>query len=446
MSERRIGYTITPGNETSQCSRAIVLLVSLSGNCVVSRAPEICLPPIRSTRYHLQGWPRQSLVPRGLIETFTSSKGTQTNQQFIFGDNTFSIPGSIDPHPPSSVVSKDKSLPNDISLICPNIDGSHLPHYTPNDSTLRLLPKYQNKNQNSKKHKQYFSTYQNENFPIQITENLFMSSEVEEKLWKDIAKIRPSRKRKYQYSDLNFEILQQFIQTKTKYSLKKYLNQEFYDPLGLHNLTFNPLDSKNKQAIIPTVQDKKWRNKLLKGEVHDETAALLGGVAGHAGLFSNANDLVILGQLLLNKGVYGGKRYLEEETVELFTKRQYGHRGLGFDVKTSKGAPGCYTGASKGTFGHSGFTGTCIWIDPIENMVYVFLSNRVHPNPKNKKLIQLKTRERIHRLAYKALKKPKAKRRYRKPKQREHLYANKKRKKESKFYDQQTELMRETVD
>ena len=149
VSERRIGYTITPGNETSQCSRAIVLLVSLSGNCVVSRAPEICLPPIRSTRYHLQGWPRQSLVPRGLIETFTSSKGTQTNQQFIFGDNTFSIPGSIDPHPASSVVWKDKSLRNDISLICPNIDGSHLPHYTPNDSTLRLLPKCQNRNQNS---------------------------------------------------------------------------------------------------------------------------------------------------------------------------------------------------------------------------------------------------------------------------------------------------------
>lgn len=303
-------------------------------------------------------------------------------------------------------------------------------------------------NKESKKYKQYFSNHQNEDYPIQITEDLFMSLEVEEKLWKDIAKVRPSRNRKYTYSDLNFELLQSFIESKTAVGLDEYVAQHFYHPLGLNQLTFNPLQDKVVSDIVPTIQDKKWRNKLLKGEVHDETAALFGGVAGHAGLFSNANDLAIFGQLLLNKGVYGGKRYLKAETVELFTKRQHGHRGLGFDIKTSKGAPGCYTGASSGTFGHSGFTGTCIWIDPVENMVYVFLSNRVHPSPKNKKLMQLKTREKVHRLAYKALQQSKTKKRKykRKSQKRDKLYANRQQKKALVFHDQQSEWMGVEVD
>ena len=143
---------------------------------------------------------------------------------------------------------------------------------------------------------------------------------------------------------------------------------------------------------------------MLQGEVHDETAALLGGVSGNAGLFSNGEEVAILFQMLLNDGVYGGVQYFEPETVKFFTSAIHGnHRGLGFDKPSARTMLPYAKSVSKETFGHTGFTGTCVWADPKHDLVYVFLNNRVHPNVHNDKLNKRQTRRRIHQVVYDAL-------------------------------------------
>jgi CubicO group peptidase (beta-lactamase class C family) len=143
------------------------------------------------------------------------------------------------------------------------------------------------------------------------------------------------------------------------------------------------------------------RNQTLQGDVHDPTAAILGGVSGNAGLFSNAHDLGVLFQMLLNGGTYGGIRYLSPGVVSMFTTRQPGsHRGLGFDMQAYKAI--CAPDASRSTYGHTGFTGTCVWVDPDRDMVFVFLSNRVHPSAKNWRLNTLRVRQNIHQAVYDA--------------------------------------------
>jgi CubicO group peptidase (beta-lactamase class C family) len=166
---------------------------------------------------------------------------------------------------------------------------------------------------------------------------------------------------------------------------------------------FNPMTRFSKEEIVPTAMDDRWRKELIHGYVHDEPATILRGVAGHAGLFSTAEDLAVLGQMLLNKGSYGGLRFLQPSTVDLFVKKTSGHRALGFEVKTKSGSPSCSPYASDNTYGHTGFTGTCIWIDPDNELIFVFLTNRIHPNYKNDKLTDMKVRQRIHSVVYRAL-------------------------------------------
>jgi CubicO group peptidase (beta-lactamase class C family) len=161
--------------------------------------------------------------------------------------------------------------------------------------------------------------------------------------------------------------------------------------------------------LIPTENEKQFRRQTTRGDVHDEGAALMGGVAGHAGLFSSAYDLAILYQMLLNNGVYQGRRYLQPETIQLFTsyQRSGSRRGLGFDKpETNNKArrdpyPSLWSSAA--TFGHTGFTGTCVWADPQRELVYVFLSNRVHPTRDNNKLSQLQVRGKIQDALYSAI-------------------------------------------
>lgn len=160
-----------------------------------------------------------------------------------------------------------------------------------------------------------------------------------------------------------------------------------------------------KRRIVPTEDDQTFRKTLLQGYVHDQGAAMAGGIAGHAGLFATANDLAIYGQLLLNRGEYGGDRYFKPETVDLFTSKQSAtsRRGLGFDradPDTSKAYPSKL--ASPATFGHTGYTGTCIWVDPEEQLIYIFLSNRVHPVVSTK-LYELNVRSRIQDTLYEAI-------------------------------------------
>ena len=209
----------------------------------------------------------------------------------------------------------------------------------------------------------------------------------------------------YVYSDISMYVMKEVAEHQTGTPIQEYIQQEFYRPLGMQTAGYLPRERFEKGRIVPTEHDKPFRKTLLQGYVHDQGAAMAGGIAGHAGLFATANDLAIYGQLLLNRGEYGGERYFQSETVDLFTSKQSltSRRGLGFDrwdSDTTKHYPSKL--ASDATFGHTGYTGTCIWIDPREQLVYIFLSNRVHPEVSTK-LINLNIRSRIQDAVYEAI-------------------------------------------
>ena len=190
------------------------------------------------------------------------------------------------------------------------------------------------------------------------------------------------------------------------------MNQTFYSSLGTNTLGFNPKIKNFANAIVPTEMDSVFRKTLTKGWVHDGNAALLGGISGNAGLFATANDMAKLMQLYVQYGTYGGKRYLSEATVAEFTKVQYpdnnNRRGLGFDkpllnnseLDLSDAYPA--PEASPESFGHAGFTGTFVWADPKNQLVFIFLSNRVYPTRENRKLYELNIRPALHQVFYKA--------------------------------------------
>ncbi|WP_207535453.1 serine hydrolase domain-containing protein [Desertivirga arenae] len=211
---------------------------------------------------------------------------------------------------------------------------------------------------------------------------------------------------KYEYSDLSMYFLKEAIERQAAQPLSKYVENEFYKPLGMHTAGFNPRLRFPKNRIIPTEEDLVFRKTLLEGYVHDQGAAMAGGVAGHAGLFASANDLAILFQMILNGGSYGGVTYFNPSTISLFTSRQSStsRRGLGFDRWDPE--TGTYPSklASPQTFGHTGYTGTCVWVDPKYNLIYIFLSNRVNPQVTDK-LSTLKIRPRIQDAIYEAIRK-----------------------------------------
>lgn len=209
----------------------------------------------------------------------------------------------------------------------------------------------------------------------------------------------------YVYSDVSMLFMQEVVENITAVPLNVYVQQHFYTPLGMQTAGFLPLYRFTPDRIIPTENDKEYRMSLLDGYVHDPTSALLGGVAGHAGLFGSANDVAILYQMVLNRGSYGGTQYFKPEVVDLFTSKQslVSRRGLGFD-RWDPIADRHYPSklASDQTYGHTGFTGTCIWVDPKYNLVYVFLSNRVNPSV-GSKLGSLNIRPRIQDVVYEAI-------------------------------------------
>ncbi len=250
---------------------------------------------------------------------------------------------------------------------------------------------------------QYFCGEEKENYSIKILPGLFFNAEAQDQIWENVFQLEVGDKFKFKYSDVNFNMLQKIIESKDQLPLDDYVFQNFYKPLGMQRTAFNPLKIFHKTEIVPTERDTIWRNQLLRGTVHDPTAALLGGVCGSAGLFANAEDLVILFQMLLNEGTYGGQRYLDNETVNKFTSAtELNQRGLGFNKPGLKLASGCSGSASSATYGHSGFTGTCVWVDPTHDLIYIFLSNRVHPYSGNRKLLTEQIRKRIHQVVYDA--------------------------------------------
>jgi beta-N-acetylhexosaminidase len=256
----------------------------------------------------------------------------------------------------------------------------------------------------------YYSSQQNVSYPLQISPTLFGSSILKDSVWSWITYSKmlekpPRTPYAYRYSDLGFMMFKQLAERTLNQPLEEFLQQNFYEPLGAYSLGYTPLNRFSSKKIAPTELDTLFRMGLLIGTVHDERAAMLGGVSGHAGLFGTANDLSKLGQMLLQEGTYGGLRYYRPETLKRFTSKHFAssRRGLGWD-KPVQGEWNSPTSrfASPDTFGHTGFTGTCLWVDPEFDLVYIFLSNRVFPD-RSDKLIQTNIRSRIQDVIYEAI-------------------------------------------
>jgi len=246
-------------------------------------------------------------------------------------------------------------------------------------------------------------------YGVRVAENIYMRNDWTDTMFSRILKSPLGPKNKYVYSDNDFIFLGKIIEEITGQTLDQYTQKTFYNPLGMFSTGFKPRGRFQLECLVPTETEKHFRQQTTRGDVHDEGASMFGGVAGHAGLFSNAYDLSLLYQMLLNGGELNGKRYLKPETIKLFTS--YGtnisRRGLGFDKPEKDNAtrkePYPSLLASPETFGHTGFTGTCVWVDPANELVYIFLSNRVYPTRNNSKLSQLLIRGRIQDAIYRAL-------------------------------------------
>lgn len=270
------------------------------------------------------------------------------------------------------------------------------------------IPFYKELVSNNQWDTQYLNTTKTPRFCIEVTDHLFLAQEYPDEIRSRLAKCKIGKK-EYKYSDLGFILLKDIVEMITKESFEYYLQKEFYIPLGLKNTCFNPLrNAISPDRIAPTENDAYFRMQPIQGHVHDQTAAMFGGICGHAGLFSNTRDLAVLFQMLMDGGVYNGKRYFKSETVKLFTSTRTIHgskrRALGFDTpgfeKKSSVLP---VDAGKYTYGHQGFTGTVVWCDPENALIYIFLSNRVHPDAEPNKLAKSRIRLILHENIYKSI-------------------------------------------
>ncbi len=255
----------------------------------------------------------------------------------------------------------------------------------------------------------YYTKVQTLKNNIKVADSIYLRDDYKDSIIKAIVDSDLLDKEEYVYSDLGFYLLRELVEKITKQTFEQFLNEQFYIPLGLNNTFFNPLNHQTLANIIPTENDNEFRKQLVHGYVHDQGAAMMGGISGHAGLFSNAGELAVIFQMLLQKGTYAGHKYLDTATVELFTRQQFpltlNRRALGFDRQTktpTNNGPVCIS-ASQQSYGHSGFTGTYVWVDPKENLVYIFLSNRVNPDADNHKLADFNIRTNIHQILYDAI-------------------------------------------
>ncbi|MBN9301051.1 MULTISPECIES: glycoside hydrolase family 3 N-terminal domain-containing protein [Dysgonomonas] len=244
---------------------------------------------------------------------------------------------------------------------------------------------------------------------LPLAEGLYINETYSDTIISEIAKSKLSKRKQYVYSCLNFMLLKEVVEKISKEDLNTFVEENFFSKLGATTTTYNPLTKFDKQRIVPTEKDDFLRKQLLQGYVHDEGAAFMGGISGNAGLFSDANDIAKLYQMWLNMGTYGGEEYLSPKTCQLFLQAKSGisRRGLGFDkpeTTTGKSSPTALS-APAGTYGHTGFTGTCFWVDPDNNLIYIFLSNRVNDKRTHNAISTLNIRTRIQEEIYSAMKK-----------------------------------------
>ncbi|HRO70207.1 MAG TPA: glycoside hydrolase family 3 N-terminal domain-containing protein, partial [Chitinophagaceae bacterium] len=251
-----------------------------------------------------------------------------------------------------------------------------------------------------------YSEKKKHGFEVRVAENLYLRNDWQDTLMSRILASPVSRQKKYVYSDNDFIFLGKIVEELSGMPLNEYVEKNFYHKMGMRTTGFKPRAEFAVSKIVPTESEAHFRRQLIRGDVHDEGASLFGGVAGHAGLFSDGFDLAMLYQMLLNGGEFNGQRILKEETIKYFTAyhSDISRRGLGFDKpeKDNDKRPEPYPtlSASSQTFGHTGFTGTCVWVDPKDDLIYIFLSNRVYPTRNNRVFGQLNVRPKIHEVLY----------------------------------------------
>ena len=261
-----------------------------------------------------------------------------------------------------------------------------------------------------------FSRCSSEAFPYRVCDSLYACKDTHAMMFRQIVEL-PLSTKKLRYACTSFHCYPTLIERITGRNYEEFLYGEFYRPLGIERATYNPLHRFSREEIVPTEVDNFFRKGLVHGFVHDEAAASLGGVSGNAGLFANAESLAPILQMLLNGGLYNGKRYLKQKSIRKWTSCQYprnnNYRGLGFDRRrfsdkrrTAKldNRPYYYApSVSKRSYGHSGFTGTMIWADPKEELIFIFLTNRIHPSRDNKAFSEQNPRAKCHEAAYEAI-------------------------------------------
>ncbi|WP_235114533.1 glycoside hydrolase family 3 N-terminal domain-containing protein [Cyclobacterium qasimii] len=275
------------------------------------------------------------------------------------------------------------------------------------------IPHFNNTLEGTNWKPEYYSHQKNENYSLEIADGIYGNKSLPDSVWKwtVASNLRysgtKSSKYSYKYSDVGMYLLHRLVETLVNQPMNEFLEQQFYAPLGMYRFGYLPLQRFSQDQIAPTEDDHIFRKTIVQGYVHDPGAALYGGVAGHAGLFGNANDLAKLMQMMLQNGKYGTEELIDKATIEKFTSKQsfQSRRGLGWDKpdpKKDRGPTGNLTSMS--TFGHTGFTGTAAWADPEQQLIYIFLSNRVHPNAGNNQLLRDNVRSDIQDIMYRAIK------------------------------------------
>lgn len=273
------------------------------------------------------------------------------------------------------------------------------------------IPFYKATMTNGKPDTAFYREKPSERFPTRVAENMYLVKDYDTVIFDSIRESELLKSSQYKYSDLGFYLLPGIIKNLTGKTIDRYMDSVFYKPLGLATTGYNPRNRFGLDRIPPTENDTVFRFQLVHGDVHDQGAAMLGGVSGHAGLFSDANDLGIIAQMLVQGGNYAGVNYIKPETIGEFTKMQFplndNRRGVGFDRPLQDYAVEgpCCKSASQESYGHTGFTGTYVWIDPASRLTFIFLSNRVYPDANNNRLASMNLRPKIHQVFYDAIEK-----------------------------------------
>jgi beta-glucosidase-like glycosyl hydrolase/CubicO group peptidase (beta-lactamase class C family) len=278
-----------------------------------------------------------------------------------------------------------------------------------------FIPFWKKSLKNGKISPDWYTFEPDQQHSLEVAKGQYLDNKFPETVYKTIRKSALKSRGTYVYSDLPFVMTPKITSGISGISFVETLDNNFYKPLGAYRITYNPDQKFTDDEIIPTEKDNYYRKQQLLGTVHDESSAVLGGISGNAGVFATANDLAKLYQMYLQMGTYGGKVYLKESTMREFTRVQFpqnkNRRGLGFDKPSlnnavlSEKAAYPIKAASPESFGHSGYTGTFVWIDPKYQLVYIFLSNRVFPTRDNNKISDLNVRTEIQRVIYENMRK-----------------------------------------